>query len=333
MRTAIGEEAAREKGKVLRQVCSRAELSGEKEERQKAAAAALRLIGEGADLDCVDEAGFSCLMNLSGSDELDTVAPRLIAAGAKLDVRDKMAASTALVYACIAGRATTAMRLIDAGAALNVVSRTSNMTALDAANRRGLASVSSALRALGGCTGAELKAVREQGELDRAARAKLSKTKKAATKAGEQLTAACMAAANPFSTDAVVKDCTAAALRLIGEGADPSIVDDKFGFTPLMWASGGTTSGTIAVRLVAAGARLDHTDGRGNSALSLACSFKCAATAMLLIESGASINIATHERRTALDCANEAGLASVAAAIRARGGLTGVELAASRANA
>jgi ankyrin repeat protein len=48
---------------------------------------------------------------------------------------------------------------------------------------------------------------------------------------------------------------------------------------------------------------------------------------MLLIEAGATLNL-TRNGVTALDIADEQGLESVAAAMRARGGLAGAELAA-----
>ena len=85
-----------------------------------------------------------------------------------------------------------------------------------------------------------------------------------------------------------------------------------------------------AERDARASAMLDVVDANGLSALMLACTTKCIAGAMLLIEAGAALNLAC-DGGTALDFANEQGLASVSAAIRARGGLTCAELAASRA--
>ena len=82
----------------------------------------------------------------------------------------------------------------------------------------------------------------------------------------------------------------------------------------------------MAAGLVAAGARLDLVSKDGWSALYFACSFKRAAMAMLLLEAGAAVNLVTLGGNTALDIADVKGLAAVAEALRARGGLTAAEL-------
>ena len=77
-------------------------------------------------------------------------------------------------------------------------------------------------------------------------------------------------------------------------------------------------------------AKLDLVDKYGGSALNYACIFKRATTALLLVEAGAALNLVDKIGLSALDIADEQGLAAVSAAIRARGGLTGAELAAAR---
>ena len=113
---------------------------------------------------------------------------------------------------------------------------------------------------------------------------------------------------------------------LISEGADLDFVCAKSRLTPLLVAS---LSGldTVAVRLVAAGAKLDLVDVSGFSSLIRACLLKRTATAILLIEAGAAINLVAADGFAALDWAFTQGLASVTAALLVRGGLTGAELA------
>ena len=53
-----------------------------------------------------------------------------------------------------------------------------------------------------------------------------------------------------------------------------------------------------------------------------------AATALLLVRAGAALDLVGNHGKTALDEASDKGLADVADAIRARGGLTAAELAA-----
>ena len=115
----------------------------------------------------------------------------------------------------------------------------------------------------------------------------------------------------------------ASALRLIGEGANVDFTEAETGITPLIWASMCEELDAVPARLVAAGAKLDLVDKNGFSALMFACINKRAATAMLLVEAGTALNLATPcDGLAALDWADISGLASVAAAIRARGGVT-----------
>jgi ankyrin repeat protein len=147
-RAALGPAAARAKGEQLLQACFRRE-----------GAAALRLISEGADPDCVDEEGSSPLMyTIRLEYGLDGVAARLIAAGVKLDLVDSWGYS-ALIHACYYKRAATALLLVEAGAAPHQVNN-DGKSALDYAGESGLEAVAAAIRARGGRTGAELKALR-----------------------------------------------------------------------------------------------------------------------------------------------------------------------------
>ena len=182
------------------------------------------------------------------------------------------------------------------------------------------------------------------GELARTARAALSENEARAL--GEQLLAACFIYSRPFD-----------ALRLIGEGADLDIVDGE-GWSPLMRVSRMEADDFVAARLIAAGAKLDFVDKtEGWSALMIACSRGRAATAQLLVKAGANPNkiskwdtsalilacangladtaellikagaalneVSSEDGKSALDWADSRGLKAVAAAIRARGGLTG----------
>jgi ankyrin repeat protein len=89
---------------------------------------------------------------------LEGVAARLIAAGAKFDLVDFQAKS-ALRWSCVYHHASAALLLAEAGAALNLVD-INGKSALDEADEKGLAAVSTAIRARGGRTGAELRAGR-----------------------------------------------------------------------------------------------------------------------------------------------------------------------------
>ena len=142
-------------GEHLLATCRRAGPFASMAEAQEAAVASLRIIDEGADLDCTDAVpGFTPLMWASTREELDAFASRLVAAGAKLDLVGVHGVS-ALMTACMYKRAATAMLLIEAGAELNLVDSGGN-TALDFAVREGLTSVAAAIRARGGATRAEL---------------------------------------------------------------------------------------------------------------------------------------------------------------------------------
>ena len=137
-RAALGPAASRVKGEQLLLSCWRAD-----------AAAALQLIGEGADPDCVGGDGVTPLLFASKRGELDGVAARLVLAGAKLDLVDKDG-KTALIWACIDKRPETALMLVEAGAALNQVVAEDGMTALAYASAKGLAVVADAIRKHGG---------------------------------------------------------------------------------------------------------------------------------------------------------------------------------------
>lgn len=105
-----------------------------------------RLIGEGADLECVNaEAGLTALMAASSFEEFDAVVVRLVAAGAKLDAVEEKYGVSALMLACGAKRAATAMLLIEAGATINLEKSAGSTIALDRASARGFASLMTAL--------------------------------------------------------------------------------------------------------------------------------------------------------------------------------------------
>ncbi len=161
-----------------------------------------------------------------------------------------------------------------------------------------------------------------QGERDKAARAvcaaheALNWQPAGACSKGEELLEAC------GSKDA------AEALLLIGEGADPDCVDDR-GWSPLIFASYEEELDGVAARLIAAGAKLDLVNNDGDTALISACLFGRVALALLLVKAGAALDIVSgDDGHTALHWADKHGLTAVSAAIRARGGRTGAELAA-----
>jgi ankyrin repeat protein len=129
---------------------------------------------------------------------------------------------------------------------------------------------------------------------------------------------------------------TAVVQLLADRGAALDLVD-KEGLSALMWAS---LQGHAAVTQLLAdrGAKLDLVDEDGCSALIVACSGGHAAAAQLLAArlDAAALNLVDSTGKTAFDHANEGGedkdkaaeLEPAAAAIRARGGLTGAEIAA-----
>ena len=127
--------------------------------------------------------------------------------------------------------------------------------------------------------------------------------------------------------EACAREDAAAALLLISEGAGLDCVDGD-GTSTLMLASLTEKLDVVAARLIAAGAKLDLGNRSRDSALILACYHERAATALLLVEAGAALNQVDSEGKSALDYADEKGLAAVVAAIRARGGRTGAELKA-----
>jgi ankyrin repeat protein len=97
-----------------------------------------------------------------------------------------------------------------------------------------------------------------------------------------------------------------------------------------MYASCYEALDVVAARLIAADAKLDLVDKYSNSALIIACLYKCAAAALLLVEAGAALDQVGIAGKSALDVADEQGLTALSAAVRARGGRTGAELASAR---
>ena len=132
---------------------------------------------------------------------------------------------------------------------------------------------------------------------------------------------------------ASAKGLDALATRLVEAGAKLELVDAN-GVSALTWAS--NEGHTAIVQLLAEkGAKLDIVDKYGRSALMKACFWGHAATAQFLAEcmDASALNLVDFAGRSALDYSNEGGyknkvaeLASAAAAIRMRGGLTGAEL-------
>jgi hypothetical protein len=167
-RAALSAAEALVKGESLLQACL-----------TKTVAGALRLIGEGANVDfaandqCIDYhsvPGFTPLI-LASMHGLEVVAARLVEAGAKLDLVNERGIS-ALTYAYMYGHASVAQFLAERmdAAALNLVDRDS-MTSLDWAlklvdrdskeggfNKDKFVPFVAAIRARGGMMAAEIKA-------------------------------------------------------------------------------------------------------------------------------------------------------------------------------
>jgi len=275
---------------------------------------------------------FACM-----AEELDAVAARLIAAGANLNLVNQVGGS-ALIIACGFGRAVTAMLLVEAGAELNVVEK-NGFTALDRAIKEGLEEVAVAIRKRGGLTAAKIEAeAAAKAASPRALNAAAAAAALAALagpagapasardKALSRLSAAAARAKGELLREACRDKDVVGALRLISEGADLDCVDAATGWAPLTFCCIFEELDEVAAGLIAAGARLDLVSKDGWSALYFACSFKRAAMALRLLEAGAAVNVVTLGGNTALDIADAKGLAAVAEALRARGGLTGAEL-------
>ena len=154
--------------------------------KAKQADEALRLVGQGADVDVADAKGCTPLMVASHG--LDAIAARLVAAGAAPDLVDSNGApallwacheghvgaarilldagaaidlialdgTTSLMHACSGGHSAAAALLVERGAALNIVNK-GGLTSLDICDGKpALAAVAADMRARGGRTGAEL---------------------------------------------------------------------------------------------------------------------------------------------------------------------------------
>ena len=143
-----------------------------------------------------------------------------------------------------------------------------------------------------------------------------------AAELGAQLLAACAA-----------KDA-AAALRFINAGAAVDAADASSGNTPLILAGlHPELAGSVAARLLRAGAPIDRVSKSGDSALICACYKGNAHVAVLLLQKGAAVNTVGSGGKTALDWADQNGLADVAKAIRARCGYLGADAGAGLARA
>jgi ankyrin repeat protein len=339
----------RAKGKKLHEACAD-DLNAyliifNAEEAERLANAALWLIHKGAGLDFADKNGVTTLMRAASLRGFEAVAARLVEAGAKLDLLDNGGRSaliraaktcrtanvrllankgakldlvdedgrTALIWACFNG-SLDSVRLLLArtdAASLNRVD-ISGKTILDYMSKGGYKDhmpIVSTIRARGGLFGIEI---------DRRGNG------------GRQLLAAC--------EDRWLEE--GEVLRLVNEGADVDLAG-KGGRTPLMNAARNSSCSTsrskaAIERLIGVGTKLDLVDEGGRSALIWAC-FNCHTAAAQLLTAhmtAAALNLVDNIGKTALDWADEGGLskekvaelAPVAAAIRARGGLTAAEL-------
>jgi ankyrin repeat protein len=326
-----------------------------------------RLLALGAARDRVDaHHGCSALMLAAAHGERAEAAVRaLLRAGARADLVENKRGRSALALACECGSEGAALELAAAsggGAELCRADALTGRLPLDNAIARGFARAAEAIRARGGRTGAELEAAAAAARAPEPPPATAAATVGAGT--GRGVGAAALGAvvggggvsggvSVGGGVGGVVGGCreptkgdraslsasvysalrdgkVSLALELLGKGG----VDVDFAFDPsrghtlLMDASmreGGYSA--VVARLIEAGAALDLVNKDGSSALMLACAFGNAASALLLVEAGASLNrVGGVQGRSALDWAAKNGLADVAAAIRARGGRTGDEV-------
>jgi hypothetical protein len=110
--------------------------------------------------------------------------------------------------------------------------------------------------------------------------------------------------------------------------------DASSGNTPLNLAGlHPELAGSVAARLLRAGAPIDRVSKSGDSALICACYKGNAHVAVLLLQKGAAVNTVGSGGKTALDWADQNGLADVAKAIRARCGYLGADAGAGLAQA
>ena len=135
---------------------------------------------------------------------------------------------------------------------------------------------------------------------------------------------------------ASIEGLEAVAARLVEAGAALDLVDE-YGQSALLRASAVGHAAVVQL-LLQKGAQVDIVDKSGGTALTYACFYGQPDAAQLLAArmDAAALNLVDSTRKTALDHANEGGegkdkvaeLEPAAAAIRARGGLTGAEIAA-----
>lgn len=97
------------------------------------------------------------------------------------------------------------------------------------------------------------------------------------------------------------------------------------GLTPLMHCCSHAGLDDVAAQLIEAGAKPDLLTPFGWSALTVACFSGRAASAQRLVDKGAALNLLGSDGKTALDWASEK-CPGAAAAIMAKGGLTGSEV-------
>lgn len=107
---------------------------------------------------------------------------------------------------------------------------------------------------------------------------------------------------------------------LLNQGADPNAAN-KFGFTPLMYASMYMTpkSTFIAELLIEKGAEIDKVSNRGDTALMLACAQGNTGLVEYLLSRGANVHSADHANTTALDAALTRGDVAIVRALLDKG--------------
>jgi len=302
---------------------------------------ALRLVGEGADVDFADSTGFTPLLAASIRGD-EVVVMRLVEAGAKIDLANKQSNQSALSVAAYFGQAAVAQLLaarMDA-AALNLID-VFGKTALDWASEGGaekdkvaeLAPVAATIRARGGLAAVDAKALLPPGaQLLWACKDERAEDALRLISEGADLNfAAGVDGRTPLMT-ASAQGLEAIAVRLVDKGALLDLVDKDLEMSAISIAAANGHA-AIAQMLVDKGAKIDLVDKLGRSALNSACWRGHPAVALLLAArmDVAALNVADKFGKAALDYASEGGrdktksaeLAPVAAAIRARGGLTG----------
>jgi uncharacterized protein len=262
----------------------------------------------------------------------DTAVRRLLELGFPVDARDAQGA-TALLHACGAGHRDVAATLIDAGADLSA-SASNGMTPLAAA----VAARREALVALliehsadvnqrlpGDATALMIAAVQGYPEI-----AEQLLDAGADANAVDARGHSALHAGSQFGFE---QNDSLRARRLfdalLKRNADPNLVDSE-GKTPLLLLLGAhlrpgsecdpTHIGALLPVLLDAGARVDHADQRGVTALHACAMHALLPPARVLLARGADRNAVDNFGRTAADVARHIGFVDIAHELAARGG-------------